>query len=121
MAQHLTDGNLAEQMALLYLQRHGLKLLEKNWSCKYGEIDLIMQDGKSLVFVEVKYRKQQKWGNAIETITPHKRQKIITTATFFLQKHHQLATYPCRFDVVSLMDDLNNPTIEWLTDAFSAS
>lgn len=120
MAQHLEAGKQAEGLALDYLQHRTLKLIAKNWQSPYGEIDLIMKDNNTLVFVEVRYRKQNNWGHPMETITKSKRNKIITTAQLFLQKNKQWLINPCRFDVISITENLNDhPRVEWLTDAFT--
>lgn len=120
MAQHLITGKKAENLALTYLQGQALKLVARNWHCAYGEIDLIMQDNKILVFIEVRYRQQANWGLPIETITKAKQKKIITTAQLFLQKNKQWLLNPCRFDVISITDNINeHPNIDWLTNAFS--
>lgn len=119
MADHLATGKTAEALALHYLQSHKLSLIASNWQCPYGELDLIMTDKQHLVFIEVRYRKQNQWGDAAATITATKRQKLITAARLFLQKNSQFASKPCRFDVIAMTGELNNPTISWLPNAFS--
>lgn len=120
MAQHLVAGKQAEGLALDYLQHQALTLIAKNWQSPYGEIDLIMKDNNTLVFIEVRYRKQNNWGHPLETITQSKRHKIITTAQLFLQKNKQWLINPCRFDVISITENINDhPCVEWLTDAFT--
>lgn len=115
-------GAVIEQEVLHYLEKKGLKLIQRNFSCKMGEIDIIMQERNSIVFVEVRYRKNNNFGSGAETITHRKQQRIIKTAHFFLLKNPKLATFPCRFDVVSVQPDLNNQynEIHWIPNAFEA-
>lgn len=112
--EHLKRGNAAEQIAAVFLQQKGLKLLEKNFRCKYGEIDLIMQDGKTLVFIEVRLRSNNHFGGAAESITPTKQNKLSRTAEFYLQNHDN---QPCRFDAI-LMQTPNINAVEWIKNAF---
>ncbi|MGH8451849.1 YraN family protein [Pseudomonas sp.] len=115
------SGKDAELQALQYLQQHGLRLLAQNWLCKRGELDLVMLDGDTVVFVEVRYRKHAQWGGALASIDGRKRQKLILAAQFFLQKEHRWADSPCRFDVVAIE---SSPTgfagLNWLKDAFDS-
>jgi putative endonuclease len=115
----LTRGRDAEDRACHYLQKHGLRLLHRNYRSKRGEIDLILQDTDSLVFVEVRYRRQSGFGSAAETVDRRKQAKLIACARYFLQAHPDTARQPCRFDVLSI----DGPTsrIEWIQNAFSAS
>ena len=110
-------GDDAEALAANYLQSQGLSLLARNYRCRFGEIDLIMQQGNSIVFVEVRMRSQATYGGAAASINLPKQQKLIRTAEHFLQQHgHQAA---CRFDAV-LLTVLNPNHIEWIQDAFGA-
>lgn len=113
-------GNSWELYAERYLVKNGLVLISKNFHCRLGEIDLIMKDGESFVFIEVKYRKNNQFGGAISAVTSNKQKKIIKTATFFLQQQ-RLNEYntACRFDVVAIEGDKNQPKIHWLKNAFS--
>lgn len=117
--EHLATGKQAELLACRYLQQQGLSLQQKNYSCKAGEIDLIMRERDLLVFVEVRFRKNSHFGNGAESITHHKRRKLITTARYYLQ---QLAGSPvaCRFDVISISGPAQAPAIDWIKDAFCA-
>lgn len=109
------DGQQAEDAVLAWLQRKGLRLVDRNWRSRFGEIDLIMQDGATLVFVEVRKRTSSRFGGAAESITAAKRDRIITTARQYLVQAK--SDQPCRFDAV-LVDATGR--IEWLRDAFSA-
>ena len=92
-------GTKAENDALIFLQGQGLIPVTRNFRCRLGEIDLIMQDGNTLVFIEVRKRKNRLYGGAAASITPAKQQKIIKTAYFYLQRYKTLPA--CRFDVVA--------------------
>ena len=114
-------GDDAERIAERFLATHGLKLVARNYRCRYGEIDLIMQDCESLVFVEVRLRKPLRgkvdFGGALASITASKQAKIIATAQHYLAGMKQLP--PCRFDVV-LLNGLNAQDVEWMKSAFEA-
>lgn len=110
IAPHLKSGMDAEATAAIFLQNKGLKLLTKNYKTAFGEIDLIMQDHKTLVFVEVRLRKNERFGGALMSITPAKQQKLHRTASHYLQVNGEQA---CRFDAV-LMQSANEDAIEWL-------
>lgn len=110
-------GAQAESWALQYLQRHGLRLVTQNYRSRFGEIDLIMQDGAVLVFVEVRMRRNSRFGGAAASIDTAKQRRLILTAQQYLGT---LARVPaCRFDVV-LLQDAQGARMEWLKNAFSA-
>jgi putative endonuclease len=114
---HLTAGKQAENMACQFLQEKGLMHKESNYRCKQGEIDLVMMDGKTLVFVEVRYRKSSLFGTAAETIDTRKQHKLILTAQHYLSargKHHSAS----RFDVISMQGSIKSVHIEWIQHAF---
>ena len=110
------QGAAAEQLAADYLQNRGLRLVERNFRVRGGEIDLICRDGKSTVFVEVRLRSRGEFGGAAASITAAKQARLILAARHGLQRHGET---PCRFDCV-LLDGLEPKNIEWLRDAFSA-
>lgn len=107
-------GKNAEELAAVYLQQQGLTLLSSNYRCKFGEIDLIMRDSQSLVFVEVRLRSSAAFGGAASSITLQKQRKIAMTAEHYLQQHGNQA---CRFDAI-LMDRSQPQHIEWIKNAF---
>jgi len=113
-------GNKAEALALDHLKQQGLSLIEQNYLTKLGEIDIIMLDKitDTLVFVEVRYRKNTSHGTSIETVTHSKQQKLIRAAQQYLQKHPTYQHFLCRFDVVGVESDLKYPTITWIQSAF---
>lgn len=106
-------GNSAEARAAAHLTKAGLKHLSSNYRCKCGEIDLIMRDGEQLVFVEVRYRKSDRYGSAAATVDARKQRRLILTAQHYLQRYRD--TGPCRFDVVGIC---GNGSIDWRRDAF---
>ncbi len=110
-ASHLIKGQDAEQRALLWLESQGLQLICRNHRCKQGEIDLIMQDQESLVFVEVRFR--QGLDQALTSIKPAKQRRLIQAARHYLSNMRDLP--PCRFDVIALAPD-QSP--QWIKAAF---
>ncbi|MFA6901832.1 MAG: YraN family protein [Gallionellaceae bacterium] len=111
------SGALAEQLAAQYLQQQGLKLLQTNYSCRYGEIDLILQDGDIHVFAEVRLRSSTAFGGAAASIDARKQAKLLRTAQHFLSRFKNIP--PCRFDAV-LMQTTDINKIEWIKNAFTA-
>ncbi len=112
-------GADAESMAVAYLEKKGLVLLARNYNCRRGEIDLIMRDGNFLVFIEVRYRKNNLFGSASESVTRQKQRRLLTTASYYLQNERYNADTACRFDVISVSGQ-HNPQIDWIKDAFQA-
>ncbi|MCV6605175.1 MAG: YraN family protein [Porticoccaceae bacterium] len=121
------DGEKAEQLACRYLKRSGLKIIERNYGCRRGEIDIIARDGDSLVFVEVRYRRQSSFGSAADSIHQHKQNRIIRAALHYLQQHQLAEKLPCRFDTICIAPDRATSgfrqayQIDWLRNAFQAS
>jgi putative endonuclease len=114
-------GDDAERIAEIFLVNHGLRVVARNYHCRYGEIDLIMRENETLVFVEVKLRRVNSgkvdFGGALASITKSKQTKLITTAQHYLAGMKQLP--PCRFDAV-LLNGMNADGVEWLRNAFEA-
>lgn len=110
----MPSGAAAEDRAADYLQRQGLKLVARNWRCRQGELDLVMRDGNTLVFVEVRSRASAAFGGAGASITPAKQAKLIRAAEhFLLQQAHRGA---CRFDAILI----EGGQLQWLRSAFEA-
>lgn len=105
------DGELAAEQELMAA---GLKLVTRNYHCRGGEIDLIMQDGNTLVFVEVRVRNNSRFGSAEESIGFRKQQRLQTAALHFLQHHRQYQHAACRFDSYCVTDG----KAQWLKNAF---
>jgi putative endonuclease len=113
-------GRTAERLASEYLQKKGLQPLEYNYRTKAGEIDLIMQDGEDIVFIEVRLRNNPHFGNAIESIDQRKQQKIIKTANHYLSRWNLIDKVNCRFDVIGISYHQTKAVVEWIQDAFPA-
>lgn len=117
----VVKGREAESLACDYLQRRGLSLLQRNYRSRHGEIDLIMHGKDSLVFVEVRYRRQAHFGSGAESVDRRKQSRIAACAQHYLQRHPQAAARPCRFDVVAISGaGTGTPAIEWIQNAFPA-
>ena len=110
----LTGGAQAEQAAAAYLVKRGLQLVEKNYRCRFGEIDLIMRAGVTLVFVEVRSRSSRAFGGAAASIDARKQRKLIAAAQHYLAQLGKPP--PCRFDALLF----EGSEIEWIQNAFSA-
>lgn len=108
-------GQQAEDRALAFLQRRGLRLHQRNWRCRYGEIDLIMQEGSVRVFVEVRHRSSMRFGGALASITPAKRQRLQLAAALYLQASG-LSQTECRFDAVVTEAD---GRLAWVKNIFA--
>ena len=107
-------GGDAENLAADFLQRQGLMLVTRNYRCRFGEIDLIAQDGKTLVFVEVRMRSSDRFGGAAASITSAKQAKLLRAARHYLAG---IARAPaCRFD--ALLVNGKDLSIDWLRNAF---
>ena len=107
-------GRHAEDLAAAFLQHHGLKLVTRNYRCRFGEIDLIALDGKTLVFIEVRMRTSSQFGGAAASITATKRAKLTRAARHYLAG--TLRTPACRFDALLISGP--GHAVEWLKNAF---
>lgn len=114
-------GRQAENLACEFLQKRKLKLLTRNFRCATGEIDLIMQDDDTLVFVEVRARRNDLYGRGADTVDKRKQAKLSATAALYLQAQGQKNIQTCRFDVVSISFAHEPPGIDWIPDAFDAT
>lgn len=109
------QGEAHERRAEAYLRHQGLALVCRNYLCRLGEIDLIMHQGDTLVFVEVRYRKNQHFGGALASVTAAKQGKLRRTAAFYLQSRGlNEARQSCRFDLVAC----EGSDIHWIQNAF---
>ena len=109
------QGKRYEDLAADWLCRKGFQILQKNFRCRTGEIDLVARDGGTLVFVEVKYRKNAASGHPEEAVSLFKQQKIIRTAQFYLCRFGISEDIPCRFDIIAIEGD----RIRHIKNAFS--
>ncbi len=116
-------GKDAEKAAERYLLAQQLKLVCRNYYCRVGEIDLIMMEASSLIFIEVRSRRYKGWGGASASVNYRKQQKIIRSAEFFLSQHPEYGKLNCRFDVIAFEGSIkthgggDSPPI-WYKDAF---
>lgn len=108
------DGSGAEEQALQYLRGQGLRLLARNWRCKLGELDLVMQDGDTVAVIEVRSRARADYGAAAETIDRRKQARLVRATRLWLARRPELAEQPLRFDVVTL----DAGALEWRREAF---
>ncbi len=113
-------GREEEERACRYLLTQGLQPRERNYRCRYGEIDLIMDDGAALVFVEVRYRANRRFAGGAESVDRRKQAKLVAAAQYYLQAHRELARRPARFDVIALAPGDELSGIEWIKNAFHA-
>ncbi|VCU71800.1 hypothetical protein PIGHUM_03890 [Pigmentiphaga humi] len=111
-------GDRAEDRALAWLRAAGLRLVARNASCRAGEIDLIMQDGAVLVFVEVRARTAARYGGAAASVTPAKQRRLALAARHFLHTRWRGPLPPCRFDVLAF--EAAGPP-RWIRHAFDAT
>lgn len=110
------QGREAEDIAARHLEAGGLRVIERNFRVRGGEIDLICRDGRTLVFVEVRQRRRNDFGGAAASITALKRRRLLLAARIYLMRHPDV---PCRFDCV-LLDGPGTGRLSWLRDAFGA-
>lgn len=117
----MADGASFERQAAAMLERAGLRIVERNFRCKVGEIDLICRDGARLVFVEVRCRRNGRFASAAASVTAVKQRKLIRAAQCYLQRKGWSNTAPCRFDVVAFgpLRGRPNPGMQWLKNAFT--
>ena len=115
------QGEGWERKAERMLRKRGLKPVQRNYHGRVGEIDLIMLDGESLVFVEVRYRSNPNYGTGADSVTREKQYRVTGAARRFLQREKQHAWRRCRFDVVSIERQHGKPVMNWIRAAFEAA
>ncbi len=109
-------GAAAEASAVRFLERAGLKIIERNVRCRFGEIDIVARDGVCLVFVEVRLRASERYGGAVASVDARKQNRLAATARWYLARRPKFANDPCRFDVIAVAEV--DGAVEWLKDAF---
>lgn len=119
MATQRISGSDAESLARAHLEARGLKLIASNFASRCGEIDLIMRDQQTIVFVEVRYRNNAAYGTPLETVGQRKQKRLILAAQRFLQLQ-RLSNTPARFDVIGISPGQNSGelTFDWCQNAF---
>lgn len=108
-------GADAEDQALSFLLQSGLSLITRNYACRQGEIDLIMQEQQDIALIEVRLRSHGDFGTAIESVDHRKRQRLVAAARHWLMHHPQYASRPLRFDVIGID---GSGRLDWIRDAF---
>ncbi|MGE5590954.1 MAG: YraN family protein [Bacillota bacterium] len=112
-------GRKGEDLAAALLTERGCRLVDRNYRCALGELDVVAWDGDTLVFVEVKTRRSSLFGTSAEAVSRSKQARLLRLADWYLQDH-RLGQPPCRFDVVAVDARQDPPFLEWFRDAFSA-
>ena len=115
---NLSRGRKAEDIACIRLQQAGLALTTRNYRSPYGEIDLVMQERDTLVFVEVRYRSSDDFGTPAETVDARKQARLRATAEHYLQNTPRASKKACRFDIVALTGDGEGGDFRWLQNVF---
>jgi putative endonuclease len=113
-------GKEGERIAEQYLKKKGYKVVERNYRCAAGEVDLIVLDRRVIVFVEVKTRSGHQFGTPLEAVAPRKQRKMMLAAQFFLSQK-KLHQRDARFDVVGISWPGREPTVEHVVNAFELS
>ncbi len=111
-------GALFEERSCKELRRAGLQLIERNYTTRFGEIDLVMRDDESIVFVEVRHRLRATQGGAAASVTASKQRKLIAAAQLWLAAHSRYVHAPCRFDVVAYDGPFESAQMTWYRSAF---
>ncbi|MEL0623115.1 YraN family protein [Marinomonas arenicola] len=111
------NGEKAEHAAELYLQQQGLRLIDRNFHSRMGEIDLIFLDNDTYVFVEVRFRANASHGSAAESLNPSKLKKVRLTADYWLQQNNK-STNACRFDAILFDQEIDTQHLTWLKAVF---
>jgi putative endonuclease len=115
-------GDDWEAVAARRLHEAGLRIVERGYRCRMGEIDLIAVDAGTLVFVEVRYRRSSRFGDAASSVTPAKQQRILATARHYLMRHPRYCECPIRIDVIAVdpQGPTHVPRVRWIRSAFDA-
>jgi putative endonuclease len=121
MGNNKAFGAFGESIATDYLSENGYRVIERNFSCRSGEIDIIALHGDTVAFIEVKTRSSERFGLPSEAVSTAKQRKIVKTALYYLQKN-RLLDYMCRFDVIEIISDVESSRrINLIQDAFQYS
>lgn len=117
LPQRTEKGRALEELALIFLQKQGHRLIARNFRCRQGEIDLITLERGTLIFVEVRYRARADFGGAAASVDARKQQRLILAARYFLHHHPEHQNRDCRFDIIAY--DAQQPP-QWIQHAFEA-
>lgn len=122
MMQRNRIGEAGEAVAKAHIEAAGWRIIEQNFHSRYGEIDLIATDDQNtLLFIEVRLRKNNRYGSALESVTPQKQQRFLKTVEHYLQLSPPPAHFALRIDVIGITGTPLSPTIEWIENAFGYS
>jgi putative endonuclease len=116
----LATGGHAEDLARRFLEARGLRLVERNFRCRAGELDLVMTDAADLVLVEVRYRATPVPVSPVVSISPSKRRRLLRAGAVYLHSRRRFRGCAVRFDVVAMTGPLQAPAFEWIRGAFTA-
>ncbi len=119
MAQHNINGQKAESLATEYLERKDYKIIERNYRDKFCEIDIVACTREYIVFVEVKYRASNDYGGAIGAVTSTKLKQMTRAAEYYLSQHLDFNNLQPRLDVITVVGDINIPTIKHIEDCYT--
>lgn len=111
------QGFSVEAAACHYLQQQGLQLLDQNYTLRQAELDLVMHADDTVVFVEVRYRRTDRFGTPAETVTASKQRRLRLAATHWLQAHPAWRQHPCRIDIIAARPGDNGLQFEWIINA----
>lgn len=112
------EGKIGEELAIDYLKKKGYTIVETNFNCKLGEIDIIAKDGKTICFIEVKYRKTKEYGTSIEAIDANKARKLVNAAKYYCILN-KVIDVPLRFDVIGIDIFENKPNYTLIKNAIT--
>ena len=113
-----TIGRDAESLAENFLARRGLVPVSRNYRCRRGEIDLVMRDADTLVFVEVRRRTSRAFGGGADSVDAHKQARLVAAAEHYLMANRIGDDHPCRFDIVAIDGPARSAAVHWISDAF---
>ncbi|MEQ9463014.1 MAG: YraN family protein [Haliea sp.] len=118
----LAKGYSYEERAAQWLQAQGWRILQRNYRCKVGEIDIIAMDDSQLVFIEVRSRSNRRFASAAASVDRRKQQKLLRAATVYLRSVGARENYPCRFDVIAFdpRQSGQDAELRWIRSAFTA-
>ncbi len=111
------DGQAAERHARQWLEQHGLRWIESNYHCRFGEIDIVMQEATCVVFVEVRWRQHRAFGGAAASVDARKQSKLIRTAEHYIATRNLTARQDCRIDVLAMRRTDAAWDVEWIKNA----
>jgi len=113
-----SSGAYWEERARQLIESRGVTVIARNYTCRFGEIDLIALDSDRLVFIEVRYRSRSDFGSALASVSPTKQQKVLMTAQIFLASHEGYCNRYCRFDIIAFDGPRGSVSAQWLKGAF---